>query len=329
MTPDVSIIISTHKPDRGRLARTLAGLAAQALPATQWELVLVDNASDAALTMADVASSSRAETRLIREDRLGLTFGRLAGIGASRGEILVFVDDDNVLATDYLQNALSIFRRLPRLGLGGGKSVPEWEAGAPPAWVSESYDRLALRDRGAGEEIAALTDPPAYPDCAPIGAGMIARRAALAGWVDACAADGAPSGRRGRELTSGEDCDIVMFALRAGWQVGYFPELMLTHLIPAARVTRDYLARLSHGISKSWVQVLARHGIFPWRPISRGTVPLRAARAYLRERAWTGPGEYVRWRAACGQFAGQAIIGCPTERQSANLNHRTAQDAEC
>jgi glycosyltransferase involved in cell wall biosynthesis len=308
MTPAVSVIVSTHNPHRGRLARTLAGLAAQILPAPQWELVLVDNASDPPLTTADLDVRLPAAVRLLREDRLGLTFGRFAGIAGSCGDILIFVDDDNVLAPQYAQQALAIFERRPRLGLGGGKSLPEWEAGAPPAWVRAFDGNLALRDLGEGEQLATMTDPPSYPSCAPIGAGMIARREAIANWVTAGGSAGAPTGRRGREMASGEDCDIVMFALRAGWQVGYFPELTLTHVIPAERVTRDYLGRAGHGIAKSWVQVLARHGIMPWHPIGRATVPVRAARAYLRERAWAGPTEYVRWKAACGQFEGQACL---------------------
>ena len=112
----------------------------------------------------------------------------------------------------------------------------------------------------------------------------------------------------GRDLTSGEDCDIVLSVLRAGWQVGYFPELVLTHLIPAARMTRAYLANLNYGIARSWVGVLARHGIVPWPPARPITVPLRKARAYMTYRAWAGPGQYVRWRGACGQFDGRAEL---------------------
>lgn len=309
MIPDVSVIISTHNPHYGRLKRTLQGLLAQTLPPQQWELVLVDNACDLPLTMANLALSFRNNITLTREDRLGLTFGRLKGIEQSGGWILVFIDDDNVTAPDYLQNALSIFRRLPCLGLGGGKCVPEWECGSPEPWVTESYANLALRDLGEDELLASFAAPPVYPSCAPIGAGMIARREAMGSWANGCVAEGAPTGRRGGDLTSGEDCDIVLSVLRDGWDVGYFPELMLTHLIPSARVTREYLGRLNYGIAKSWIQVLARHGIYPWPPAARWSVPFRKARAYFRYRVWDGPGEYIRWRGACGQFDGRAAIG--------------------
>ena len=114
--------------------------------------------------------------------------------------------------------------------------------------------------------------------------------------------------RRGSELTSGGDNDIVLTLLEAGWEVGYRPRLLLTHLIPSGRTTKEYLARLNHAIVRSWVQVLDRHGIRPWLPIPRLTVWLRKlaltgdiARGAARRTMW-------RWRGACGQFEGQALL---------------------
>jgi hypothetical protein len=97
--------------------------------------------------------------------------------------------------------------------------------------------------------------------------------------------------------------------LKRGSTVCYLPQLKMFHLIPSGRLTREYLGRLNHGIAKSWVQVLALHGICPWKSVYFWTVPLRKCRAYFRYRAWAGPAEYVRWRGACGHFEGRALIG--------------------
>src|SRR5579872_4496385 len=252
MIPDVSVVISTHNPDHNRLKRALQGVMTQTLPYEQWELVIVDNASTIPLNVADLNLHTRNKITLIREDRLGLSYGRLAGFNNSVGWILVFVDDDNILSPDYLLNSLSLFQIRPRLGLGGGRCVPEWENAAPEPWVNESYGNLALRDLGDKEQLAWMTVPPVYPTCAPIGAGMIVRREAIRSWANDCVTGGVPTGRRGKELTSGEDCDIVMSALRDGWAVGYFPELTLTHLIASSRVTSKYLGALNYGIARSW-----------------------------------------------------------------------------
>lgn len=305
MTPAVSVLIPTHNPDPVRLGRTLDGLRRQSLPSDHWELVVVDNGST---PRVDPNLAWHPNARMVGEPKLGLTFARLAGATAAGGRVLLFVDDDNLLAPDYLAHVVEIFERCPQLGAAGGRSVPEWET-EPGEWVNEFAGALALRDLGDTELLADTKAESGYPPCGPIGAGMAVRTAAWPAYVRAVQTDpGAVTDRTGQSLTSGGDCDIVMHVFRAGWQVGYFPQLSLTHLIPCGRVQRDYLARLNEGIAKSWVQVLERHGIRVWPRVARWTVPLRKWRAYFKYRAWAGPAEYVRWRGACGQFEGRALL---------------------
>jgi hypothetical protein len=114
--------------------------------------------------------------------------------------------------------------------------------------------------------------------------------------------------RTGNNLVSGGDNDLVMAVLEAGFEVAYDPALILTHLIPARRSTRDYLGRLNRAIARSWVRVLALHGIRPWPPVARGTVLLRCWRSWWRTRAWRGPTQWVRWQGRRGRFEGQADL---------------------
>lgn len=153
--------------------------------------------------------------------------------------------------------------------------------------------------------------PRDYPACAPIGAGMALRRVAATRYVDALTGDPARAAfdRSGAGLVSGGDNDLVMTVLEAGLSVAYFPELVLTHLIPPRRTGRDYLGALNRAIARSWVRVLALHGIRHWPAITPRSVPLRQARAWWRTRAWRGPAEWVRWQGRCGQFEGQADLG--------------------
>ena len=75
MTPsasaNISVVICTHNPRPDYLRRTLDALKTQTLPQEQWELLLVDNASEKALTgVWDLSWHPRA--RHIRENELGL-----------------------------------------------------------------------------------------------------------------------------------------------------------------------------------------------------------------------------------------------------------------
>lgn len=304
----VSVIIPTHNPHPGRLRRTLTGLRAQSLPEERWETLLVDNASEPPFSLKEFHDVAPGNLRMVHEPQLGLTAARRRGFTEARAPLCVLVDDDNVLAPDYLAHVVQLFAAHPRVGALGGKSLPEFEV-EPPDWAREFLPLLALRDLGDQPCISEGLRPPGatrneYPaQAAPIGAGMAIRREAAAQWL-AESTDTSLSDRRGAELTSGGDNDIVFTLLKHGWEVGYFPELALTHLIPASRLTADYLGRLNHGIQKSWVQVLAKHEACPWPLVAGWTVPLRQLKAWFTHRAWAGLTAHIRWRGVCGHFEG-------------------------
>ena len=305
-----SVIVPTHNPHRDRLVQTLAALAAQTLSKDHWELIVVDNASTPALELTRELPRVTRHSAVVREERLGLTSARLAGIAAARGTIVLFVDDDNVLAADYLAHVVRLFAEHPKLGAAGGKIVPSFEV-PPPPWTREFFPLLAVRDYGSKPIVSALPpEPGRYPEFAPVGAGMALRYSAALAYRDALAQDRdrIALDRRGLSLSSGGDNDIVLTLLKNGWQAGYFPELVLTHLIPAGRLEASYLARLQHDLARTWVQVLSVHGIRPWPAIAPCTVPWRKARAWFRHRAWRGGANFIRWRGACGSFEARRLL---------------------
>ena len=303
----VTVILCAHNPHPGRLARTLAGLAAQTLPASGWELLVVDNASTSPLS-AMKAFHDFSRVRIVAEMHLGLTRARLRGIAEAQGEVLVFVDDDNVLAPDYLAHVVSRFDRDPRLAAAGGRVAPEWTPAPPPAWTTPFHGLLALRDHGPVEKIAAGALGSPWPDFAPVGAGLAIRRDAARAYADTVSNDRRRRrlDRAGDNLASGGDNDLIFTALHRGGDVAYFPELSVTHLLPASRLKAAYLARLNREIMRSWVQVLALHGQCPWPAIPPWTVPLRIVRAWLRSFPWISRPARVRFAGRRGQFEGQA-----------------------
>ncbi|MBC8039397.1 MAG: glycosyltransferase [Opitutaceae bacterium] len=303
----LTVILAAHNPHPGRLRRTLRGLRDQTLPVSKWELLVIDNASTPSIDISGYSADAPLDLRVISEPRPGLSHARRRGFLEARGELIVMVDDDNVLAPDYLVQTIALFQTHPQVGALGGPSRPEFET-PPSPWQTEFLGLLALRDLGPHSITGGLRAPGApsdsYPLHAPIGAGMALRRSAAQAWLDH-ADPNALTDRKGNELTSGGDNDIVIHVLRAGWDVAYFPELVLTHLIPAARLAPAYLARLNRGIQKSWMQVLLRHDLCNWPPIPRSSVPLRQLKAWFTHRAWSGPAARIRWQGACGHFEGR------------------------
>ncbi len=313
MNPLVSVIIPTHNPHPERLSRTLCSLLRQTLPLSAWELLLIDNASTRLPAPAFFSRFGPSHLRIVSEPTLGLTSARRRGFAEARAAFAVLVDDDNVLAPDYLARALDLLAAHPRVGTLGGPVRPEFAA-TPPAWSHEFHGLLALRDLGSSPIFSQGLRPPGssantYPLHAPVGAGMVLRREAWLAWLTGLdRRPDAPSDRRGADLSSGGDNDLVLAALSAGWETAYFPELELTHLIPASRLDPAYLARLNRSIQRSWVQVLARYQACPWSAIPRWSVPLRAARSWLRHRVWQSIAARIRWQGALGHFEGLARL---------------------
>jgi glycosyltransferase involved in cell wall biosynthesis len=221
----------------------LASLRGQILPVKEWELLLIDNASKRPLAQTvDISWHSRG--RHIREDELGLTAARLRGIQESSGALLVFVDDDNVLAPDFLVQATAISARYPDLGaFGAGILEPEFEV-QPPVKLRPRLGLLALRRERSALWSYNTTDI----RCRPWGAGLCATRR-VANLYRQFVPDlgiSAVLDRRGKRLFSGGDDVFSRVAARFGLRFGVFPELRNTHLISAGKLNQHYLVRLIH-----------------------------------------------------------------------------------
>jgi glycosyltransferase involved in cell wall biosynthesis len=312
MPPEISVIICTHNPRLDYLNRVLIALRSQTLALSKWDLLIIDNLSQHPVEAA-VDLAWHPQARVICEPQLGLTHARLSGYRESHSTFLVYVDDDNVLAPDYLSQVCQIFSENHALGAIAGRSTPEFEQ-EPDPWVQEFSTILALRDFGDMPLICSdwlsRSEPRSYPQFAPAGIGLSLRRQAFSAYVQSTLDNNThlAFGRTGKQLTSGEDNDIILTLLNAGWDVGYFPQLSLTHLIPTNRMRHRYLAQLNRAACRSWVQVLAVHGIPLWQAIAPWTVLPRKVKAFITYQAWKDAASYIRWRGACGTFEGLAHL---------------------
>ncbi len=253
---DLSVIVCTYNPDSVLLARTIDGLSSQTLNLSQWELVFVDNASNPPLTDR-LPRTLPQNSRIIVEPVAGLTPARLCGIRESIGQLLVFVDDDAVLEPRYLQQALEISKENPFLGAFGGRIQLEFLE-PPAAWTRPFWPRLAQRD----VTHAVWSNFDCASQTIPWGVGMCLRREVGLHYSEVIKSDVLRRGldRCGTSLVSGGDDDIARTSHTLGLGTGLFPQLSLTHIIPPARLTEEYLVRLIEGQSYSGVIVDSLHG---------------------------------------------------------------------
>lgn len=257
--PEVSVVLCTHNPQPGCLNETLEALRRQTLPEERWELLLIDNASSAPLSSA-ANLSWHSQARVIREDRLGLTHARLTGFQHARAGLLIMVDDDNILAPDYLELAAELGAQWPMLGAWGGQCHPRFEQ-EPPAWTRRFWPILGIREFPGDSWSNVLA--PAQP--LPIGAGMCVRKEVTALYRRHLEANPKRAGldRIAGRLMSCGDTDLALTALDMDQGCGLFAKLSLDHIMPPVRLTESYLRDLVHGINYSAVILASYRNLHP------------------------------------------------------------------
>jgi glycosyltransferase involved in cell wall biosynthesis len=243
-----SVIICTHNPRPEYLCRALVALKTQTLPLQSWELLIIDNASREKLSDTwDLSWHPNA--RHLREDELGLTSARLRGIREARSDTLVFVDDDNILASDFLERVQAIIADNPHLGVfGAGILEAEFEASPPPE-VVPFLGHLALRSVSS----KLWSNNPADITVIPWGAGMIVTRDIADFYISLVEQLNIKTmlDRRGQQLYCGGDDLFSRAATMIGKGFGLFPDLRVVHLISADRLNPHYLVQLMHDHSFS------------------------------------------------------------------------------
>jgi glycosyltransferase involved in cell wall biosynthesis len=237
--------------------------------------------------------------RIVREEAVGLTNARLRGFAEATGEVIVLVDDDNVLAPDYLEQVVRIAREYPFLGTWSGALELELESGSPePAREL----RHLLCERKPAKDV--WSNDRSNFAATPWGAGACIRRKT----ADAYArkVENEPRRRQldlqGEQLVYGGDTDIAYTGLEIGLGMGVFTSLNITHLTPKSRCTEGYL--LKNYEAHAYSEVLHH-----W--VENGTIPKQ--RTDLRGRL--------------GLLA-RRILGSPLERKMIAARQRGLLHAE-
>ena len=236
---EISVVICTHNPIIYNLRRVLLGLKNQTLSFSQWELIVIDNFSKIPVEKR-IDISWHPNNRIIREDSLGLVRARLKGILESKGNVLIFVDDDNILHPDYLEIANKIAHLRPYLGAFGGSAIGEFET-EPDRSVIPYLEMIAIR------HVKNIAIGSFYEwRNTPAGAGLVVKREVANYYAEKLNYDlvRMELDRKGDSLMSSGDIDLAYTSIDLGYLNGLFPELVLTHVIPSNRVTVDYLVNL-------------------------------------------------------------------------------------
>jgi glycosyltransferase involved in cell wall biosynthesis len=257
----LSIIVCTHNPSPPVFQRCIDSIQSALEPLEDAELIVVDNDSASPVQGIPLSASKPGfEPKYIKEDKRGLTPARLRGIRESKGDLLVFIDDDNFVRRDFFVQGLRIAEKHPFIGAFSGQVHLLFEK-PPPDW-SHPYHGLLVRRVFDTDRWSNL---PHLDATMPCGAGLFVRRQAANhySYLHDSKRREIQLDRTGDSLLSGGDNDLAACACDVGMGVGLFKELQLEHYIPESRLQKTYLLRLTRGIYCSSVVFKALRGDMP------------------------------------------------------------------
>lgn len=240
----LSLIIATYNRAE-QLMTTLKSVAEQNSPSELWECVVVDNNSkdDTRERVKDFAAMHpELNIRYVFEGVQGLSAARNAGIRASQGEIVAFIDDDERIVEGFIAAYIDLFDSHTDAMSAGGKIIAEYPSGRP-RWMSRYTEEPIANPMDFGEVVV-----PFPSHRIPGGGNMAIRREALekVGYFNPML------GRKGNRLIGGEESDLFERLRQHHMRCYYTPDAVMYHIISEEKLTKDYFCRLAYntGISQ-------------------------------------------------------------------------------
>ncbi len=147
LRPRVSVVFATYNRAQSA-ARLLEQLSAQSLEPEQFEVVVVDDGSKDDPTEALRRVPMRCRCTIVRQPNGGAASARDRGIREARGEVIVIVDDDMQVETDFLSRHLAYHEQHPRcVVLGHIRPDPGMEMPLFSRYHSEMLARFVAAAR--------------------------------------------------------------------------------------------------------------------------------------------------------------------------------------
>lgn len=240
----ISVIICTYNRDKF-LPIALNSLTNQTLDKKVYEIIIVNNNSNdntEKISKEFITDHPELNFKYFVEKNQGLSFSRNRGFRESKGDIIVYIDDDAFATKDYLKNMIHFFTDNPNVSAIGGKVIPVYKNNKEePRWLSK-YIWGIVTKVDMGNKVSEFPD-----NKYPAGCNMVIKRDVLqsVGLFDT------NLGRKGRIGLASEEKDIFFRMRNADLHIYYVPDIPVYHNIDDHRLEYDYIKKLCIGIGLS------------------------------------------------------------------------------
>lgn len=214
--PEFSVIICTHNR-ASMLADCIASLLNQTIDKSRFEIIIVDNNStDNTEKIAQGFSKNNNNIKYFKESIIGYSAPRNLGRKNATGNIIAYIDDDEIAAPDWLKSIEKAFQIEEKPDIVGGICMLKYDAD-PPDWFIESMGGTNKnRQKGILNQ---------RKDCY-LGCGNIAFKKEI---LDKLSGFSNDFNMKNGFLMLGEDTDICQRAKNARFKLFYDPEIKIYH----------------------------------------------------------------------------------------------------
>lgn len=239
----LSVIFCTYNREK-YLYNALKSIAKQDFPYQGYEIVMVNNNStDSTESICKKFQEDypQVEFHYFLETNQGLSYARNRGVKESKGDILVFVDDDATVFEFYLSSIKLFFEAHPDVAACGGPIVPVYEIDKPK-WLSHYTEQLIGGALYEGDKVKPFRNGK-YP-----GGGNSAFRKEV---FEKYGLFNVELGRKGTGLIGAEEKDLYDRLTKGGEAFYYLPLMGIHHYIPEKKLSESHFRELTYSIGKS------------------------------------------------------------------------------
>lgn len=228
--PFVSVIIPSFNRDK-MIGITLDSFVSQDYPLGRFEIIVADNNSTD--STKDVVTAWQAKSPIpivyLFEERQGVHYARNSAAKGAKGDILYFTDDDMFAEPNLLSELVKLFSDNPGVGTATGKVLAKWEV-EPPEWIKILCNNFYLSLNDLGEETIVADHDIGVFSCHQ----AITREAFFK-------AGGFNPESTFTEYVGDGETGLNIKIKQWGYKFGYNGRSVIHHMIPASRMTQDYL----------------------------------------------------------------------------------------
>jgi glycosyltransferase involved in cell wall biosynthesis len=238
-----SVIFCTYNREK-YIYNALKSIAKQDFSYADYEIVLINNNStDRTESICNQFREDYPKVgfRYFIETNQGLSYARNRGVKESRGNVLVFVDDDATVFESYLSSINNFLDAHPEVNACGGPIVPVYEV-EKPKWLSHYTEQLLGGALYEGETVKPFRNGK-YP-----GGGNSAFRKEV---FEKYGLFNVELGRKGTGLIGAEEKDLYDRLTCGSEQFYYLPQMGIYHYIPEKKLTKAHFIELTYSIGKS------------------------------------------------------------------------------